>query len=231
MTPTQDLSITALVLQASFVVQLVMAGLAITSLTSWTVIFTKVFALRNVKRSNDAFERDFWSGRNLTELNAAVGAKTETAPLERIFASGMREFLKLREKRLDAAAQLDGARRAMRASLQREVDAVESHLSFLASVGSVSPYVGLFGTVWGIMHAFVGLSNMTQVTLATVAPGIAEALVATAIGLFAAIPAVVAYNRFARDIDRIAIRLESFIEEFSNILQRNAAQGAAGPGA
>ena len=143
--------------------------------------------------------------------------------MERIFASGMREFFKLREKRVgDVGALLDGARRAMRASFQRELDAIESNLSFLASVGSVSPYVGLFGTVWGIMHAFIGLSNMTQVTLATVAPGIAEALVATAIGLFAAIPAVIAYNRFARDIDRIAGQLESFIEEFSNILQRNA---------
>ena len=142
--------------------------------------------------------------------------------MERIFASGMREFLKLREKRVaDAGALLDGARRAMRASFQRELDTIESNLSFLASVGSVSPYVGLFGTVWGIMHAFIGLSNLQQVTLATVAPGIAEALVATAIGLFAAIPAVIAYNRFARDIDRIAIQLETFIEEFSNILQRN----------
>jgi biopolymer transport protein TolQ len=146
--------------------------------------------------------------------------------MERIFASGMREFLKLREKRLDAGAQLDGARRAMRASFQRELDVVESNLSFLASVASVSPYVGLFGTVWGIMHAFVGLSNLQQVTLASVAPGIAEALVATAIGLFAAIPAVVAYNRFARDIDRIATQMETFIEEFSNILQRNAGGGA-----
>jgi biopolymer transport protein TolQ len=149
--------------------------------------------------------------------------------MERIFASGMREFLKLREKRLDSGAQLDGARRAMRASFQRELDVVESNLSFLASVASVSPYVGLFGTVWGIMHAFVGLSNLQQVTLASVAPGIAEALVATAIGLFAAIPAVVAYNRFARDIDRIAIQMETFIEEFSNILQRNAG-GGTGPG-
>jgi biopolymer transport protein TolQ len=155
-----------------------------------------------------------------------VAGKAQTAPMERIFASGMREFLKLREKRLDPGEQLDGARRAMRASYQRELDVVESNLSFLASVGSVSPYVGLFGTVWGIMHAFVGLSNMTQVTLATVAPGIAEALVATAIGLFAAIPAVVAYNRFARDIDRIAIQLETFIEEFSNILQRSPGQAA-----
>ncbi|MBK6471470.1 MAG: protein TolQ [Betaproteobacteria bacterium] len=222
----QDLSITALILQASLVVQLVMAGLVLTSLTSWTVIFGKVFGLKRVRNSNDEFEREFWSGRSLTELNTAVAGKAHTAPMERIFASGMREFLKLREKRLDPGAQLDGARRAMRASFQRELDVIESNLSFLASVGSVSPYVGLFGTVWGIMHAFVGLSNMTQVTLATVAPGIAEALVATAIGLFAAIPAVVAYNRFARDIDRIAIQLETFIEEFSNILQRNA--GASG---
>ena len=230
---TQDLSITALILQASLVVQLVMAGLMITSLASWTVIFGKLFGLRRVRASNDEFEREFWSGRSLTDLNTAVGQKTQSAPMERIFASGMREFLKLREKRLDSVAQLDGARRAMRASYLRELDVIESHLSFLASVGSVSPYVGLFGTVWGIMHAFVGLSNMTQVTLATVAPGIAEALVATAIGLFAAIPAVVAYNRFSRDIDRIAMQLENFIEEFSNILQRNAGQPlpAAGHGA
>jgi biopolymer transport protein TolQ len=222
-----DLSITALVLQASLVVQLVMAGLLLTSLASWTVIFSKLFGLKRVRRVNEEFEREFWSGRSLTELNAAVGQKTVSAPMERIFASGMREFLKLREKRLDAGAQLDGARRAMRASFQRELDVVESNLSFLASVASVSPYVGLFGTVWGIMHAFVGLSNLQQVTLASVAPGIAEALVATAIGLFAAIPAVVAYNRFARDIDRIATQLETFIEEFSNILQRHAGGGAA----
>ena len=222
-----DLSIITLILQASLVVQLVMAGLMITSFVSWTVIFSKVFSLRRVRGHNDEFEREFWSGRSLTELNTAVGQKTVSAPLERIFASGMREFMKLREKRLDSSAQLDGARRAMRASFQRELDVVESNLSFLASVGSVSPYVGLFGTVWGIMHAFVGLSNMQQVTLATVAPGIAEALVATAIGLFAAIPAVVAYNRFARDIDRIAIQMETFIEEFSNILQRNAGQSGA----
>ncbi len=224
---SQDLSIITLVLHASLVVQLVMAGLMITSLISWTVIFSKLIGLRKVRSHNEDFERDFWSGRSLTELNHAVGQKTETSPMERIFASGMREFLKLREKRLDAGAQLDGARRAMRASLQREMDVIESNLSFLASVASVSPYVGLFGTVWGIMHAFVGLSNMQQVTLATVAPGIAEALVATAIGLFAAIPAVVAYNRFARDIDRISIQQETFIEEFSNILQRNAGQSSS----
>ena len=221
---TQDLSIFSLVLQASLVVQLVMAGLLITSLISWTVIFGKLIGLKQVRVKNDAFERDFWSGRQLNDLYQGASGKPSThksAPLERIFASGMREFLKLREKKLDASAQLDGARRAMRASFQRELDVIESHLSFLGSVASVSPYVGLFGTVWGIMHAFVGLANLQQVTLATVAPGIAEALVATAIGLFAAIPAVIAYNRFARDIDRIAIQLETFIEEFSNILQRN----------
>jgi biopolymer transport protein TolQ len=221
---TQDLSIFSLVLQASFVVQLVMAGLLITSLISWTVIFGKLIGLKQVRVKNDEFERDFWSGRQLNDLYQAASGKPasqKTATMERIFASGMREFLKLREKKLDGGAQLDGARRAMRASFQRELDVIESHLSFLGSVGSVSPYVGLFGTVWGIMHAFVGLSNLQQVTLATVAPGIAEALVATAIGLFAAIPAVIAYNRFARDIDRIAIQLETFIEEFSNILQRN----------
>ncbi|NWG74083.1 MAG: protein TolQ [Rubrivivax sp.] len=226
---TQDMSIVSLVLQASLVVQLVMAGLAIVSLASWTVIFGKLFGLKRVRARNEGFERDFWSGRNLNELHQAAIARSagDGAPMERIFASGMREFLKLREKRLDAAAQLDGARRAMRASFQRELDAIESHLSFLGSVGSVSPYVGLFGTVWGIMHAFVGLANLQQVTLATVAPGIAEALVATALGLFAAIPAVIAYNRFARDIDRIAIQLETFIEEFSNILQRNVGAAAA----
>jgi biopolymer transport protein TolQ len=218
----QDLSIVTLVLHASFVVQFVMALLMAVSLASWTVIFGKLFGLRRVRGGNDGFEREFWSGRSLSEMNQQVGLKPHPAPMERIFASGMREFIKLRERRLDAVAQLDGARRAMRASYQREMDAIESHLSFLASVGSVSPYVGLFGTVWGIMHAFVGLSNLQQVTLATVAPGIAEALVATAIGLFAAIPAVVAYNRFAREIDRIAIQLETFIEEFLNILQRNA---------
>jgi biopolymer transport protein TolQ len=226
----QDFSIVTLVLHASFVVQLVMAGLLLTSLASWTVIFGKVFSLRGLRQGNEDFERDFWSGKNLNDLYAGATAKTDSAPMERIFASGMREFLKLRERRQEASAQLDGARRAMRASLQREMDVIEGNVGFLASVGSVSPYVGLFGTVWGIMHAFVGLANVQQVTLATVAPGIAEALVATAIGLFAAIPAVVAYNRFARDIDRIAIQLESFIEEFSNILQRNAGQPAAAPG-
>jgi biopolymer transport protein TolQ len=218
----QDLSITSLVLHASPIVQLVIAGLAITSLVSWAVIFGKLIGLKSVRRGNEEFEREFWSGRSLTDMNHSIGSKPKTSPLERIFASGMREFLKLRERRLDAGALLDGARRAMRASFQRELDVIESNLSFLASVGSVSPYVGLFGTVWGIMHAFVNFGSLQQVTLASVAPAIAEALIATAIGLFAAIPAVVAYNRLARDIDRIAIQLETFIEEFTNILQRNA---------
>ena len=220
-----DLSIIELVLHASLVVQIVIAGLLLMSLFSWGLIFTKLGSIARIKRRNEAFETEFWSGKNLNDLYNQAANQAETGPLERLFASGMREFLKLRDKRLDTGAQLDGARRAMRASSQRELDAIEGNLGFLASVGSVSPYAGLFGTVWGIMHAFVGLGNMSQVTLATVAPGIAEALVATAIGLFAAIPAVIAYNRFARDIDRTAIQLETFIEEFSNILQRNA--GAA----
>lgn len=219
----QDLSILTMVLNASLVVQLVMLLLMGISIASWAAIFRKLFALAKVKKLNDSFERDFWSGSSLNDLFAAATQNARTAgPMERIFASGMREYQKLRERRItDASTLMDGARRAMRASFQREMDVVETHLSFLASVGSVSPYVGLFGTVWGIMHAFTGLAALTQVTLASVAPGIAEALVATAIGLFAAIPAVVAYNRFARDIDRTAIRLETFIEEFSNILQRN----------
>ena len=226
-----DLSILQLVLNASWVVQLVMLLLVAVSIASWAAIFRKLFALNRVNALNDDFEKDFWSGTSLNDLFAAAAQNAKLAgPMERIFASGMREYQKLRERRvIDASALLDGARRAMRASYQRELDAVEMNLSFLASVGSVSPYVGLFGTVWGIMHAFTGLGALQSVTLATVAPGIAEALVATAIGLFAAIPAVVAYNRFARDIDRVAIKLETFIEEFSNILQRNlGAQSASG---
>jgi biopolymer transport protein TolQ len=227
----QELSIFQLVLHASIVVQLVMLLLITVSVVSWAAIFRKLFSLGKVKQLNDSFERDFWSGSSLNDLFAAAAQNARSGgPMERIFASGMREFQKLRERQVtDAGILMDAARRAMRASFQREMDVIETHLSFLASVGSVSPYVGLFGTVWGIMHAFTGLASLTQVTLATVAPGIAEALVATAIGLFAAIPAVVAYNRFARDIDRISIRLETFIEEFSNILQRNAgAQSASG---
>ena len=225
----QDLSIVSLLLHASWVVQAVVALLIGISIASWAAIFRKVVAIKRATLLNDEFDRGFWSGTSLNDLfaGAAQNAKT-SGSMERIFASGMREYQKLRERNIsDAGTLLDGARRAMRASYQREMDAIEANLSFLATVGSVSPYVGLFGTVWGIMHAFTGLAAMEQVTLATVAPGIAEALVATAIALFAAIPAVVAYNRFAHDIDRIANRLETFIEEFSNILQRNL--GAQSP--
>ena len=223
----QDMSILHLVLNASIVVQLVMLLLVLVSIASWAAIFRKLIALNKIKALNEAFERDFWSGKSMSELFAAAAQNAKlSGPMERIFASGMREFQKLRERRItDSGALMDGARRAMRASYQREMDTAESNLSFLASVGSVSPYVGLFGTVWGIMHAFTGLASMQTVTLATVAPGIAEALVATAIGLFAAIPAVVAYNRFARDIDRVAINLDTFMEEFTNILQRNLGNG------
>ncbi len=231
----QDLSIVNLILHASWVVQGVVALLVGVSIASWAAIFRKIVALKKVQQLNDAFDREFWSGTSLNDLlaGAAKNAKN-SGPMERIFASGMREYQKLHQLHMsrritDPGALMDGARRAMRASYQREVDAIETNLSFLATVGSVSPYVGLFGTVWGIMHAFTGLASLEQVTLATVAPGIAEALVATAIGLFAAIPAVVAYNRFSHDIDRVANKLETFIEEFSNILQRNlGAQSASG---
>ncbi|MDP2016259.1 protein TolQ [Hydrogenophaga sp.] len=220
---TQDLSIVQLMLNASWVVQAVVVLLMVVSVMSWAAIFRKVFSLKRVRAHNENFEREFWSGTNLNDLYAAAAQSAKHGgPMERIFASGMREYQKLRERRItDNGALLDGARRAMRASFQRELDVLETNLSFLASVGSVSPYVGLFGTVWGIMHAFTGLAALAQVTLATVAPGIAEALVATAIGLFAAIPAVVFYNRFAHDIDRVANAMETFMEEFSNILQRN----------
>ncbi|MDO9238213.1 MAG: protein TolQ [Aquabacterium sp.] len=222
----QDLSIITLVLHASVVVQIVMLLLLAVSLASWSVIFSKVIGLKRVRDDNEEFDREFWAGRTLQELfQDASRGNGPVSPQERIFAAGMREFMKLRERRVaDVSTLLDGARRAMRASYQREMDVIESRLDFLGSVGSVSPYVGLFGTVWGIMHAFTGLANMQQVSLANVAPGIAEALVATAIGLFAAIPAVLAYNNFARSIDRIATQMESFIEEFSNILARNTVQ-------
>ncbi len=224
MTVTQDLSILSLVANASVLVQAVMVLLLIVSLMSWTYIFRKWFTLRRARAQTEKFERDFWSGADLGALyQSAANDRHGSGSLERIFEAGMREYTKLKASaRSDAAVQLEGARRAMRATYQREMDDLESHLAFLASVGSVSPYVGLFGTVWGIMNSFRGLANVQQATLANVAPGIAEALVATAIGLFAAIPAVVAYNRYAHDIDRLANRFESFIEEFSNILQRQA---------
>jgi biopolymer transport protein TolQ len=219
---SEDLSIISLVMHASLLVKLVMALLIGISFMSWYWIFRKSFAIRGARSRTDKFELEFWSGGDLNALfQSAANDRHNAGGMERIFEAGYREFIKLRGRQnIDTATAVDGARRAMRATYQREVDELESHLAFLASTGSVSPYIGLFGTVWGIMNAFRGLSNVGQATLAQVAPGIAEALVATAIGLFAAIPAVVAYNRFAHDIDRISIRWESFMEEFSNILQR-----------
>src|ERR671934_2027332 len=231
---TQDLDIWTLIVNASFVVKVVLAVLVLVSFMSWMFIFQKWFVIRKAVAQTLKFEREFWGGQDLNALyQGAVNHRHTIGSLERVFEAGYREFAKLRSQTgTDVSDMVDGARRAMRATFQREMDFLERHLAFLASTGSVSPYVGLFGTVWGIMHAFRNLANVQQATLAQVAPGIAEALVATAIGLFAAIPAVVAYNRFARDIDRVAIRLETFIEEFSNILQRNlgaaAQQSASG---
>ncbi|MBQ5948740.1 protein TolQ [Massilia sp. ST3] len=226
MTATQDLSFIALISNAHLLVQLIMALLLALSIISWTYIFRKLFAIRAARSQTEQFERSFWAGGNLHTLHqSASSQRDQSGPLARIFEAGMGEFIKGKQTSrdaLDMGAVLDGARRAMRASFQRELDMLDTHLNFLASVGSVSPYIGLLGTVWGIMNAFRGLANVQQATLAVVAPGIAEALIATAIGLFAAIPAVVAYNRFTHDIDRLANRFESFVEEFSNILQRQA---------
>ncbi|HEX2333098.1 MAG TPA: protein TolQ [Burkholderiales bacterium] len=225
MTVTQDLDIWTLILHASIVVKVVMGLLVLVSFMSWMFIFQKWFSIRRANGQTDKFEREFWSGNDLNALyQGAVQHRHSIGSLERIFEAGFREFAKLRsgQRAADASDMVDGARRAMRATFQREMDFLERHLSFLASTGSVSPYVGLFGTVWGIMHAFRSLANVQQATLAQVAPGIAEALVATAIGLFAAIPAVVAYNRYSHDIERLANRFESFMEEFSNILHRQA---------
>ena len=219
--PTADLSVTTLVLQASLPVQSVMVLLVCMSIASWAVIFRKLISIRQAKRQADAFEQAFWSGGELMALFDRVGKGAYGYGLARVFEGGMREFLKLRQQaKADSSLMLEGARRAMRANNQREFDGLENGLPFLATVGSVSPYIGLFGTVWGIMNAFTGLANIQQATLASVAPGIAEALIATAIGLFAAIHAVVAYNRFATDLDRLSMRFESFMEEFSNILHR-----------
>ena len=218
----QDLSLFHLIIHASFAVQVVMALLLGASLMSWWYIFIKMFALKRAQRMTDSFEREFWGGGDINLMYQRTTAKRDGAgEMERIFEAGFSEFKKLRRQAgLPLNVIIDGTRRAMRATYQRELDSLESHLAFLATVGSVSPYVGLFGTVWGIMIAFMGLSSVAQATLAQVAPGIAEALIATAMGLFAAIPAVVGYNRYTHDIDRLANRMESFMEEFSNILQR-----------
>ncbi len=223
MSTTSDMSMLTLVMNASVPVQLIMLLLVVVSVLSWTFIFSKRSAIKKALMQTRRFEDDFWSGGDLAVLHQSISTRrAEQGALARIFDAGMTEFMKARRtgSTPELAPTLDGARRAMRAAYQREMDELESHLNFLASTGSVSPYVGLLGTVWGIMHAFVGLANVQQATLASVAPGIAEALIATAIGLFAAIPAVVAYNRYTHDIDRLSIRFETFVDEFLNILQR-----------
>lgn len=221
---TEDMSFLTLITGASVPVQIVMALLLITSLISWWYIFLKVFSIRNADREAEEFERVFWKGGDLNQLYESVtSGRRNVQGMASIFEAGFKEYARLkRQAGLEVSDITEGARRAMRASYNREMDELDSHLPFLASVGSVSPYIGLFGTVWGIMNAFRGLANMAQATLAHVAPGIAEALVATAIGLFAAIPAVIAYNRFTASVDRLAVRYESFTEEFTNILQRKA---------
>jgi biopolymer transport protein TolQ len=201
-----------------------MGILMLASMMSWWYIFVKMFSIRSAKAQAEEFEREFWGGTDLVGLyQRASSGQYEPAGMEKIFEAGFKEYLKLKSRSgSDIGALMDGTRRAMKATFQRELDYLESHLSFLATVGSVSPYIGLFGTVWGIMNAFRSLTNMAQATLAQVAPGMAEALIATAIGLFAAIPAVIAYNKYTAEIDRLANRYESFMEEFTNILQRQA---------
>jgi biopolymer transport protein TolQ len=218
------MSVLSLITGASVLVQIVMLVLLFASLLSWYYIFLKIFTFKRATRLADDFEKKFWSGADLNELyQRAVAARDTAGSQERIFEAGFQEFIKLRKQpNMDIRTVLDGTRRAMRATYQREMEQLESYLSFLASVGSVSPYIGLFGTVWGIMNSFRGLATMAQATLGAVAPGIAEALIATAMGLFAAIPAVMAYNRFAADINRLATRFDNFMEEFQNILQRQA---------
>ena len=219
-----DLSLFALVLNASLVVQLVMALLGLASLVAWTMIFRKHFVLGRATRAAIAFEDQFWSGIDLVEVFNRIDARrTGAAGMERIFHVGFKEFARLRgQKAAEARDVLSGTERAMRIELGREVEYLELNLSFLATVGSTSPYIGLFGTVWGIMNSFRALGNVQQATIAMVAPGIAEALIATAMGLFAAIPAVIAYNRFAHDVERLHNRYDAFVDEFSTILQRQA---------
>ncbi len=224
-----ELSILRLVIQAGPVVKVVLALLLVASLMSWAIIFDKRMLVRRARRDSDRFENSFWSGGDLSALFRSIEARGRATGMESIFEFGFREFARLRQQQ-DAGADLllEGARRAMRVAQLKEIDRLEHSLATLATVGSTSPYVGLFGTVWGIMSAFTSLSSVQQATLAAVAPGIAEALVATAFGLFAAIPAVIAYNRYADQIGRLEMRYDGFMEEFSTILQRHAARGASG---
>ncbi|MDD5754887.1 MAG: protein TolQ [Methylococcales bacterium] len=219
-----DLSIFHLVTEASFVVQFVMLVLFTASLVSWTFIFSKRKELNRAIEITDEFEEQFWSGVSLSELYRKLAAKDfEPEGIEKIFLAGYKEFSRMRlSGNVEPAVQVESAQRVMRIELLRELDRLDEHLAFLATVGSTSPYIGLFGTVWGIMNSFMALGNVKQATLAQVAPGIAEALIATAIGLFAAIPAVVAYNRFSTRLDRLTGRYELFVEEFIVLLQRQA---------
>jgi len=219
-----DLSFVSLILNASLVVQLLMALLVLASVLSWTIIFDRSRVLKRAQREAEEFESRFWSGGDLGDLYRSIDRDRDSLRgAGAVFHAGFREFARLRENPgVEPMALVEGARRAMRVALSREVDTLENHLSFLATVGSTSPYVGLFGTVWGIMNAFHALGNVKQATLNLVAPGIAEALIATAMGLFAAIPAVVAYNRYANSVQRLENRYDDFVEEFSNILQRQA---------
>ena len=221
-----DLSLVALVLNATLPVQLVMVILVLASFVSWTMIFRKYFVLGRASRAANTFEDQFWSGIDLVEVFNRIDVRRSGANgMERIFHAGFKEFARLRGQRVaEARDVLTGTERAMRIALGREVDYLEVGLSFLATVGSTSPYIGLFGTVWGIMNSFRALGNVQQATIAMVAPGIAEALIATAMGLFAAIPAVIAYNRFAHDVERLHNRYDAFVDEFSTILQRQAHQ-------
>ncbi|GAA4853074.1 protein TolQ [Luteimonas vadosa] len=217
-----NLDILQLVLHASIPVQLVMLVLLLASIASWVIIFRKKRTLDRAEREAERFEERFWSGSDMAKLYAAATERNrEVEGLEAIFEAGFREFSRQRQRRgADSRAQLEGAQRGMRVASSRELDGLEHNLEFLANVGSIAPYVGLLGTVWGIMISFHGLANVKEATIATVAPGISEALIATAMGLFAAIPAVWAYNRYATKVERIAGRYDAFSEEFSSILER-----------
>jgi biopolymer transport protein TolQ len=219
-----ELQIWQLVLEASWLVKGVMGLLLVASVASWMVIFRKRQVLSKAEKDANAFEERFWSGMDLTRLHEGISENhRSTNGMERIFDAGFSEFMRMRQQgRMLPAAILEGSQRAMRIALARETEELEHHLNFLATVGSTSPYVGLFGTVWGIMTSFQQLANVNQATIAMVAPGISEALVATAMGLFAAIPAVIGYNRFSNQVDRLEVRYDNFKEEFSSILQRQA---------
>ena len=220
---TADLSLFSLVLHASLVVQVVMLLLLALSVLSWSLIFRKHRSLSKARVAAEAFEDRFWSGVDVSHLFRALHARRdELQGVERIFEAGFGEFMRLLKQTTDAERILEGAQRSMRVVMGRETDSIERHLSFLATVGSTSPYIGLFGTVWGIMNSFRGLSGAQQATLAMVAPGIAEALIATAMGLFAAIPAVIAYNRFNSDVERLLNGYHNFMEEFAHLLHRQA---------